>query len=94
MSEPQLNLFTDLFLPRFPSTRYQGSKRKILPELAQAFRSLEFTSVLDLFSGSGMVTLLLRHLAKQVDSNDFQLYNQTTARVLLSAAHEAIGSSV
>lgn len=69
--------------PHFPSTRYQGSKRKVLPALSQAFAKLDFTSVLDLYSGSGMVSLLLRHLNKTVDSNDCLLFNQVTARLFL-----------
>ena len=70
-------------LPRFPSTRYQGSKRKILSELERIFSEIEFNTVLDLYSGSGMVSLLLRHLGKRVDSNDYQLFNQVTARLFL-----------
>lgn len=70
-------------LPRFPTTRYQGSKRKILTELAAVFERLPFNSALDLYSGSGMVTLLLRHLGKQVDSNDFQLFNQAVSRLFI-----------
>ena len=70
-------------LPRFPSTRYQGSKRKILAELGRIFSEIEFDSVLDLYSGSGMVSLLLRHMGKRVDANDYQLFNQVTARLFL-----------
>jgi adenine-specific DNA-methyltransferase len=70
-------------LPRFPSTRYQGSKRKILGPLASALENIPFDSALDLYSGSGVVTLLLRHMKKHVDANDFQRYNCNTAHLFL-----------
>ncbi len=71
-------------LPHIPTTRYQGSKRKILPELAKALSSINYTKALDMFSGSGVVSLLLRALDKNTSANDFLLYNQNTARVFLS----------
>lgn len=77
-------------LPRFPATRYQGSKRKILSELLAVFNTLDYKSPLDLFCGSGVVSLLLRHLGKNVASNDFMLYNQNTAEVFLSFTKEKL----
>lgn len=71
-------------LPHFPTTRYQGSKRKILSELATALSSIDYTRALDMFSGSGVVSLLFRVLGKNVSSNDFLLYNQNTAKVFLN----------
>ncbi|GKQ97312.1 DNA adenine methylase [Aeromonas hydrophila] len=70
--------------PYIPTTRYQGSKRKILPELATALSSINYTKALDMFCGSGVVSLLLRALGKNTSANDFLLYNQNTARVFLS----------
>ncbi len=81
----QTALFSEHALPKFPATRYQGSKRKILPELATAFRNLTFHTVLDLYSGSGVVSLLLRYLGKQVHANDYLLFNQSVARLFLTA---------
>lgn len=71
-------------LPRFPTTRFQGSKRKILPELRNLIDTFECNSILDLFSGSGIVSLLFRHIGKSVISNDFLMYNQNTANVFLT----------
>jgi adenine-specific DNA-methyltransferase len=79
-------------LPVFPTTRYQGSKRKIADPLAEAFSRLDFRSALDLFSGSGTVTLLLRHLGKTVDANDYLIFNQNIAELFLSATTEKIRS--
>jgi len=72
----------------FPSTRYQGSKRKLLPFLHEACKAYQFSSVLDLYSGTGSVSLMFRHMGKIVSSNDYMLYNWTTAKVLLNATNE------
>ena len=69
----------------FPSTRYQGSKRKLLPFLHEACRTYDFSSVLDLYSGTGSVSLMFRYMGKAVLANDYMLYNWTTAKVLLNA---------
>lgn len=72
-------------LPRFPTTRYQGSKRKLLPQLKRVFGALSFESALDLFSGTGTVALLLRQLGKRVQANDYLAFNATCADLLLRA---------
>lgn len=72
----------------FPTTRYQGSKRKLLPFLHEACREYEFSSVLDLYSGTSSVGLMFRYMGKFVSSNDYMLYNWTTAKVLLGATNE------
>lgn len=41
-------------LPHFPATRFQGSKRKILPELAALISAEPCRSVVDLYSSSGI----------------------------------------
>jgi adenine-specific DNA-methyltransferase len=71
-------------LPVFPKTRYQGSKRKILAELHEALSRIEAARCLDLFSGSGTVSLLLRMLSRTVDANDYLLFNQVTAELMLT----------
>lgn len=71
----------------YPSTRYQGSKRKLLPSLADVFSKHEFSTAIDLFSGSGSVSYLLRTLGKSVTSNDYLKYNANTASVFLSDVH-------
>jgi DNA adenine methylase len=66
----------------YPSTRYMGSKRKVLPFLHDALSKLEFNSCLDAFSGSGVVSYYFKRLGKQVYSNDFMrfpyMYNLAT----------------
>jgi len=51
---------------------YVGNKRKIVVDIAHAMdkRDYKFSTVLDLFSGSGMVSLFFKLLGKKVTSND------------------------
>lgn len=62
----------------FPTTRYQGSKRKVLPFLFHALKEIEFSQALDLYSGTASVSLLLRAMGKKVHANDYQKYNRNT----------------
>ena len=59
-----------------PTTRYQGSKRKILPWLYDCLKGYEFHSVLDAFGGSGMVSCLFKQMGKRVTYNDLYAFNQ------------------
>lgn len=59
-----------------PTTRYQGSKRKILPWLYECIKGYEFHTVLDAFGGSGMVSCLLKRMGKRVTYNDVLRFNQ------------------
>lgn len=77
-------------LPAFPTTRFQGSKRKILSELTSAMDGLNYQRPLDMFSGSGVVSLLFRSLGKDVTSNDYLLYSQNTARLFQTFTKEKI----
>lgn len=73
----------------FPTTRYQGSKRKILSSLKSVLNKYEFSTAMDLFSGSGSVSYLLRTMGKNVVSNDYLKYNANTSRVFLSKYTDA-----
>lgn len=70
------SMLTDDLLKAIPTTRYQGSKRKILPWLYECMKGYEFHSVLDAFGGSGMVSCLLKRMGKQVTYNDVFRFNQ------------------
>ena len=54
----------------YPRLRYMGSKHRLLPWLQHTFSQLPFTSALDLFSGSGCVSYLLKTMGKRVIAND------------------------
>jgi adenine-specific DNA methylase len=73
----------------FPTTRYQGSKRRYLPALAAIFSRLEFHTALDGFSGTGCVAYLLKAMGRRVTCNDVLAANAEVARALVAndAAH-------
>lgn len=66
-------------ISRFPRLRYMGSKYKLAPALAEVFSGVSFETVLDGFSGSGVVSYLLKTMGKTVTSNDFLLFPATVA---------------
>ena len=69
-------------LKKAPSTRYQGSKRSILPWLYETFRKLEFNTVLDGFGGTATVSYLFKLMGKKVTFND-QLFSNYMAGIAL-----------
>lgn len=71
---------------RFPSTRFQGSKLKLLPWLAEQLAALEFDTFLDAFGGTGCVGYLAKTLGKCVTVNDALRCNAATARALVENA--------
>lgn len=56
---------------------YTGNKRSILPDIAKALsdHQIKYESVLDLFSGSGVVSLFFKLMGKDVYSNDLLMSN-------------------
>ncbi len=67
----------------FPSTRYQGSKRKILPWLWTHLRELDFTTALDVFGGTASVSYLLKGMGKAVTYNDYLRFNHQVGLALI-----------
>ena len=62
-----------------PTTRFQGSKRKLLPWLHYVLGGLNFKRAVDLMSGTGSVSYLLKRMGKQVFANDYLRFNYATA---------------
>lgn len=67
----------------FPTTRYQGSKKKILPWIFDVINELEFDSVLDVFGGSASVSYLFKRMNKTVTYNDILKFNYYTGKALI-----------
>jgi adenine-specific DNA methylase len=67
----------------FPTTRYQGSKRKLIPWLLSCLDQLEFESVLDLFGGTASVSYALKERGKRVHYNDYLQFNQQVGLALI-----------
>lgn len=59
----------------FPSTRYQGSKRKLTGWIWANVNHLPFESALDLFGGTGCVSHLFKTAGKRVIYNDNLRFN-------------------
>lgn len=55
----------------FPRLRYMGSKYQLLPHLERVFADLGGHTAVDAFSGSGVVSYLLKAQGFSVTSNDF-----------------------
>jgi len=80
----QQDLFTEPpSISRFPPTRYQGSKYKLLEWLWASIQHLDFDNCLDLFSGTACVSYLFKVKGKEVTANDYLRCNQTVAQALI-----------
>lgn len=55
---------------RFPSTRYQGSKAKLVDRIWEQIADLTFVTCLDAFGGTGAVAYRLKREGKRVTYND------------------------
>ncbi|HOQ31972.1 MAG TPA: DNA adenine methylase [Candidatus Hydrogenedens sp.] len=69
----QLTLFENP--PAFPSTRFQGSKLKIVDWIWEEIRELKFHTALDAFGGTGSVAYMLKEKGKKVTYNDILKFN-------------------
>ena len=67
-------LFPDL-TAEFPSTRYQGSKAKLVDWIWGQIANLAFSTCLDAFGGTGAVAYRLKQAGKQVTYNDILRFN-------------------
>lgn len=68
---------------KYPSTRYSGSKRQLLEWVWENIRDLPFKSVLDVFGGTGSVSLMFKRYGKKVLYNDVLRFNQIIATALI-----------
>jgi len=59
----------------FPTTRYQGSKRKIVDWLWEHISKVDFDSVLDVFGGTGAISHKAKQFNKRVIYNDYLKFN-------------------
>lgn len=79
MQPQQLPLFSPQHVRQFnypfPSTRYQGSKRKHVDWIWETVCELPFESVLDVFGGTAVVSHMFKNAGKQVLYNDYLAFN-------------------
>ena len=73
-----ITILLNKIITQVPTTRYQGSKRQILPWIYQNVKSLKFDTVLDSFGGTGSVSYLFKMMGKKVTFNDVLQSNYQT----------------
>lgn len=73
ITNPQMTLIESD--PVFPSTRFQGSKLKIVDWIWDAIKDLDFYTALDAFGGTGCVSYMLKEKGKKVTYNDILKFN-------------------
>ncbi len=88
MERTSSSLHTDKFdaeqqMKLFPATRYMGSKSKLLQYIWDASSKYKFDSVIDLFSGSGVVSYMYKTHGKAVISNDYMAMGGVITKALV-----------
>ncbi len=68
---------------KYPSTRYMGSKNKLLTEIWGVASQFEYDHVVDLFSGSGIVGYMFKAHGRSVLSNDYMAMSATFAKAMI-----------
>jgi DNA adenine methylase len=68
---------------KYPSTRYMGSKNKLLTQIWGVASQFEYDDVIDLFSGSGVVGYMFKSHGKSVLSNDYMAMSSTFAKAMI-----------
>lgn len=74
----------------FPATRYMGSKSKLLEYIWQASSQFSFSSVIDLFSGSGVVSYMYKTQGKAVISNDYMAMGSIITKALVENSNTTL----
>lgn len=69
---------------KFPPTRFMGSKERLLAALWEQIGSFRPRAVLDLCSGSGVVSYMLKAQRCRVVANDYMAMAATLARALVA----------
>lgn len=65
---------------QYPLIRYMGSKYKLINWIRNELSGINYDTVLDAFSGSGIVSYFFKSLGKQVYTNDFLHFSYILAK--------------
>lgn len=68
---------------KYPTTRYSGSKRRLLDWIWENTSGLKFKNVLDVFGGTASVSLLFKKNGKTVYYNDLLKFNQIIGKAVI-----------
>ncbi len=74
----------------FPRLRYMGSKYALLPHLERVFAQVGGRTAVDAFSGSGVVSYLMKAQGFEVTSNDFMNFAATIAQATVVNSRELL----
>lgn len=75
---------------KYPSTRFMGSKSKLLAEIWQVASQFEFETILDLFAGSGIVSYMFKAKGKRVLSNDYMAFSANLTQALVANSFDTL----
>lgn len=67
----------------YPPTRFMGSKSKLLSEIWSVASQFNVDTVVDLFSGSGIVGYMVKAQGKSVISNDYMAMSATFTKAMI-----------
>lgn len=67
----------------YPPTRFMGSKSKLLDQIWAIAAQFNFETVIDLFSGSGIVSYMFKSQGRTVISNDYMAMSATFAKAMV-----------
>lgn len=73
-----------------PTTRYTGSKQKIVNWIWESIKELKFDSFLDLFGGTGIVGYVAKSGGKKVIYNDYLKFNQQIGKAIIENNKEKL----
>lgn len=76
-----------------PSTRYQGSKQKIVTWIWNNIQDIKFENFLDAFSGTGIVGYYAKLHGKKVTSNDILKSNYVISKSIVENSKERLSKS-
>lgn len=76
-------LRAEIDFKKFPVTRYQGSKRKIVSWIHENIKDIKFQTALDGFGGSSTVSYLFKRMGKDVTYNDKLRFNFLIGKALI-----------
>lgn len=79
---------------QFPRLRYMGSKYRLLPHLERVFAEIGGQTAVDAFSGSGVVSYLLKVQGYEVTSNDFLNFPSVIARATVQNSSVTLESEL
>lgn len=77
----------------FPTTRYQGSKSKLVDWIWSQLADIEFHTCLDAFGGTGVVAHHLKRMGKCVTYNDALTFNTLIAHGLIENEAEHLSEA-